>query len=165
MKLIVAVDREWGIGKDNKLLFSLKTDMAFFKKTTTGKVVVMGKNTFLSFPNGALKNRVNIVLTKDSFDGCVCVRSKDELMREISKYNADDVFVIGGASMYRQMLDYCDVALVTKVDAKGEADTFFPNLDQNENWVMTNRTEAEDTYPIAFCEYRNKNLTEYIYEN
>ena len=139
MKLIVAVDRHWGIGKDNKLLFSLKTDMAFFKKTTTGKIVVMGKNTFLSFPGGPLKNRINVVLTKENFQGCICVKSMDELMRTISKYDTDEVYVIGGA--------------------------YFPNLDRNNNWELTQKTEAEDTFPIAFCEYKNKNLTEYIYEN
>lgn len=165
MKLIVAVDRHWGIGKGNKLLFSLKTDMAFFKKTTTGKIVVMGKNTFLSFPGGPLKNRINVVLTKENFQGCICVKSMDELMRTISKYDTDEVYVIGGASMYRTMLPYCETALITKVDAVGDADTYFPNLDLDKNWELTQKTEAEDTFPIAFCEYKNKNLTEYIYEN
>ena len=106
MKLIVAVDRHWGIGKDNKLLFSLKTDMAFFKKTTTGKIVVMGKNTFLSFPGGPLKNRINVVLTKENFQGCICVKSMDELMRTISKYDRRRKHVSNHAAVLRNGVDY-----------------------------------------------------------
>ena len=116
MKTIVAVDKKWGIGKANGLLFSLPEDMKFFRETTKGKVVVMGLNTLRSFPNGApLKNRVNIVLSDvdiDAVDGLVVCRSIDELKREIKKYNPDDVFVIGGGMMYRQFCDFCSEAYI-----------------------------------------------------
>ena len=161
MKLIVAVSESWGIGKDNKLLFSLKEDMKFFKNTTTGKVVVMGKNTYLSLPKRPLKDRVNIVLSSTELEGCVWVTSMDELFAEAGKYNGDDVFVIGGASMYKQMLPYCDTAYITKVHSDAEADAFFTNLDELPEWQCVEKRDAEDTLPITFCTYKNKNTMEY----
>ena len=107
MIAILHADREWGIGKKNDLMFSLPKDMKFFRETTTGKVVCMGYNTLLSFPNSKpLKNRTNIVLCEDgiSVDGCICVHSIDELLTEAKKYPKDDFFIIGGASVYRAML-------------------------------------------------------------
>ncbi len=163
MNLIVAVSENWGIGKDNKLLFSLKEDMKFFKRTTTGKVVVMGKNTFLSLPKRPLKDRVNIVLTSSSLtDECMIARNQTELFKLIGEFDGKDVFIIGGASMYRQMLPYCQTAYVTKVHALSEADAFFPCLDEMENWECVEKTDAEDTYPITFCTYKNKNVLEYM---
>lgn len=162
MNLIVAVSKNWGIGKDNKLLFSLKEDMKFFKQTTTGKVVVMGKNTYLSLPKRPLKDRVNVVLTKSQFDdGCVTVKDTDELFAEIKKHKADDVFVIGGASLYRQLLPYCDTAYVTKVDADADADAYFENLDNLRGWELVCKAEAQDVLPLAFCIYKNNNVMEY----
>ncbi|MBQ3772896.1 MAG: dihydrofolate reductase, partial [Pseudobutyrivibrio sp.] len=112
MNLIVAVDKNWAIGKDNKLLVSIPDDMKFFRETTTGKVVVMGRKTLESFPNSKpLPNRVNIVLTRDAkyeAKGAVVVHSKEELNEELKKYNSDDIYVIGGESIYRLMLDECD---------------------------------------------------------
>ncbi len=138
MNLIVAVDRNWAIGKDNKLLVSIPDDMKFFRETTTGKVVVMGRKTLESFPNGKpLKNRVNIVLTRDpnyEVKDAIVVHSKEELDKELEKYNTDDVYVIGGESIYRMMLDDCQRAFVTYVDYAYDADTFFPNLDENPDW-------------------------------
>ena len=111
MNLIVAVDSNWGIGKDNKLLVSIPADMKFFRTTTTGKVVIMGRKTLESFPNGLpLKNRVNIVLTgnKDyKVKDAVVVHSVEEALEEAGKYPTEDVYVIGGDSVYRQMLPYC----------------------------------------------------------
>ena len=103
MNLIVAVDKNWAIGKDNKLLVSIPDDMKFFRETTSGKVVVMGRKTLESFPNGKpLKNRVNIVLTRDEsyqVKDAIVVHSKEELDKELAKYNSDDIFVIGGESI------------------------------------------------------------------
>lgn len=162
MKIIVVVSKSWAIGEDNKLLFSLKEDMKFFKRTTTGKVVVMGKNTFLSLPKRPLKDRVNIVLSKTPFEEeCIRVTSMDELFAKIKEYNSDDVYIIGGASMYRQMLPYCDTAYITKVHADAEADTYFENLDNMPDWECVSETDAEDAYPITFCTYKNKNTLEY----
>lgn len=164
MKTIVAVDKKWGIGKANGLLFSLPEDMKFFRETTKGKVVVMGLNTLRSFPNGApLKNRVNIVLSDvdiPAADGLVVCRSIDELKKEIAKYNPDDVFIIGGGMMYRQFCDFCSEAYITKVDADGEATIFFPNLDEKPNWELKEVGDTIETngYNIRFCKYVNNSI-------
>ena len=161
MNLIVVVDEKWGIGKNNGLLFRLKKDMAFFKETTTCKVVVMGANTFASLPNGALPNRVNIVLDDSGaeHDGATTVASLAELDKALSRYNSCDVFVIGGASVYEQLLEKCHRALVTKVAADGNAEVFFPNLDEKKNWKLTSQRKTTDgEYEISFCEYLNENI-------
>lgn len=161
MKSIVVVDKNWGIGKNNGLLFSLKKDMAFFRSQTLNKVVCMGKNTLLSFPNAKpLPKRVNIVLsTKDSFDGCIMVKSLDELFAEIKKYPTDDVFIIGGARFYEATLSYVDSVLVTKVDSDGGAEAFFKDLDLDSDWELISESEPIDDngYTIKFAEYLNKN--------
>lgn len=154
MNLIVAVDRNWAIGKDNKLLVSIPDDMKFFRDTTTGKVVVMGRKTLESFPNGKpLKNRVNIVLTRDNdyqVKDAVVVHSEEELNAELTKYNTEDVYVIGGESIYRLMLDECDRAYVTYVDYAYDADTYFPNLDDNPSWKLSEESEEQTYYDIEF---------------
>lgn len=159
MKLIVVVDKNWGIGKNNGLLFRLPKDMKFFRETTTGKTVVMGANTFLSFPNGALPNRKNIVLDSSGkkHEGTVSVASVTELNSELSKLPCDEVFVIGGASFYKLMLNRCDEAFVTKVNADGCADVFFPNLDAMPQWVLAEKSETvtDGEYELYFCRYRN----------
>ena len=120
MKAILAADKNWGIGYNNHLLVSIPSDMKFFRQTTTGKVVVMGRKTLESFPNGMpLKNRTNIVLTGNQnyqVKDAIVVHSEDELMEELKKYETDDIYVIGGESVYRMMLPYCDTAYVTKID-------------------------------------------------
>lgn len=154
MNLIVAVDRNWAIGKDNKLLVSIPDDMKFFRETTTGKVVVMGRKTLESFPNGKpLKNRVNIVLTRDNnykVSDASVVHSKEELLKELEKYNTDDVYIIGGESIYRMMLDECSRAFVTYVDYAYDADTYFPNLDENPEWTLAEESEEQTYYDIEF---------------
>lgn len=154
MNLIVAVDRNWAIGKDNKLLVSIPDDMKFFRETTTGKVVVMGRKTLESFPNSKpLPNRVNIVLTRDAkyeAKGAVVVHSKEELNEELKKYNSDDIYVIGGESIYRLMLDECDRAFVTYVDYAYDADTYFPNLDEMNDWKLAEESDEQTYYDIEF---------------
>lgn len=166
MKAIVAVDRKWGIGKKNGLLFSLPADMNYFKEKTTGKVVVMGSNTLKSFPNGKpLKNRKNIVLypNGEKRDDCVVVGSLSELSEELKKYEKDDVFIIGGAMFYKTMLPYCDEVFVTKVDADGEAEVFFENLDQKKEWKLLSESEKVNTngYDIKFTVYKNDEVKEF----
>ena len=148
-------------------MFRLPKDMKFFRTTTSGKVVVMGSNTLLSFPGGKpLKNRTNIVLwpggdtKRAEEDGFTLVQSLDELFAEISKYPADDVFVIGGAMMYHTMLPYCSRVLLTKVDADGGAEVFFDNLDKLDNWSMTECSEPEEDngYAIRFTTYTNSSV-------
>ena len=139
MNLIVAVDKNWAIGYNK-----------FFRESTTGKVCIMGKNTLESFPGGRpLKNRVNIViaLEKDyKVDGATVVYSIEEALEEAKKYNSEDVFVIGGGSIYKQMLQYCDTAYITYVDHEYAADTFIPNLDEmQDEWELVEEGE-ENTY-------------------
>lgn len=154
MNLIVAVDKNWAIGLGNKLLVSIPADMKFFRQTTTGKVVVMGRKTLESFPGGQpLKNRTNIVITRDANykvkDGIV-VSNIEEALEELKKYNDEDIFVIGGESIYRQMLPYCKTAFVTKIDHAYDADTFFPNLDEMEDWKLTGISEEQTYFDLEY---------------
>ena len=115
----------------------------------------MGRKTLESFPNGMpLKNRTNIVLTANQdyqVKDAVIVHSEDELMEELKKYDADDIYVIGGESVYRMMLPYCDTVYVTKIDRAFQADTFFPNLDEMDEWVMTEESEEQTCFDLEFC--------------
>lgn len=160
MNLIVAVDKNWGIGKNNKLLTSIPADMKFFVSKTTGNVVVMGRKTLESFPNKKpLKNRVNIVLTRNpdyQVEGAIVVRSDEELRAELAKYDSEKIFVIGGESIYKKMLNMCDVAYVTKMDYAYDADAHFPNLDEMDNWELAEVGEEETYFDLeyAFCTYR-----------
>lgn len=155
MKAILAADKNWGIGYNNHLLVSIPSDMKFFRQTTTGKVVVMGRKTLESFPNGMpLKNRTNIVLTGNQnyqVKDAVVVHSEDELMEELEKYDQDDIFVLGGESVYRMMLPHCDTVYVTKIDRAFQADTFFPDLDEMDEWVMTEESEEQTCFDLEFC--------------
>lgn len=166
MKAILHADREWGIGKKNGLMFSIPEDMKFFRETTTGHVVVMGSNTLKSFPGGKpLKNRVNVVLYPEGEEreDCKIVKSLPELFAEIKKYPPDEVFVIGGAMMYRTLLPYCDEVLVTKVDAVGGADAFFENLDENPSFELVYTSPEVETngYKVKFTTYKNLNKLDY----
>ncbi len=161
MKTIVCVDNNWAIGSSNDLLYHIPGDMQFFKQKTTGNIVVMGLATLRSFPGGRpLKERVNIVLCDDpSFecDGTIIVSSIDELLEALKSYDSDSVYIIGGASVYAQMLPYCDTAYITKVDSESPADKFFPNLDLTEGWEMTEESE-EHVYKdlkYRFTVYKN----------
>ncbi len=160
MKAIVAVDKHWGIGKNNGLLFHLKEDMRFFRQMTTDNVVVMGSNTLLSFPGGnPLKNRTNIVLWLggEPREDCTVVGSLEELFTELKKYDTDRLFVIGGAMFYRTMLPYCDTVYVTKVEADGGATVFYENLDLREDFtcVKVGEPVEDNGYTIRFTEYKN----------
>ena len=166
MKAIVAVDKNWGIGKKNGLLFDLPADMKFFRETTLNKVVIMGSNTLKSFPNGKpLKNRTNIVLFPggEKRDDCIVVDSLDELKQELKNYESENVFVIGGAMFYKTMLPYCSTVYVTKVDADGEAEVFYENLDKLSNWSCTSISETVETngYKINFTTYQNSDVKEF----
>ena len=154
MNLIVAVDKNWAIGIGNKLLVSIPQDMKFFRETTQGKVVAMGRKTLESFPGGQpLKNRVNIVLTSDKnyqVKGTVVVHSIEEMVEELKKYDEEDIFVIGGESIYRQLLPYCKKAYITKIDHAYQADTFFPNLDQDPQWQMTKISDEQTYFDLEY---------------
>lgn len=159
IRAIVAVDEKWGIGKKNGLLFDLPLDMRFFRETTSGETVCMGYNTLLSFPNGKpLKNRKNIVICPEGIegDGFIAVHNMPEMLEAIGKEDGD-VYVIGGAYFYKSMLPYCDEVLVTKVKADGNAEVFFENLDEREDFKLVE--EGEDLltngYTIKFTKYKN----------
>ena len=166
MKAIVAVDKKWGIGKKNDLLFSLPEDMKYFREKTLNKTVVMGSNTLKSFPGGKpLKNRTNVVLFPggEKRDDCIIVESLEELALELKKYPSDDVFIIGGAMFYKTMLPYCSEVLVTKVDADGGAEVFYENLDEKPEWQMISSGEPIETngYTIRFTVYKNFDVKEF----
>ena len=165
MKAIFHTDKLWGIGKNNDLMFSLPKDMKFFRETTKGKIVVMGLNTLRSFPEGKpLKNRINIVLSpEDVEEEVVTVHDLGELFQELEKYPPEEVFVIGGASVYRTLIPYCTEVLVTKVDADGNAEVFVPNLDRDENFELVSESgPIEDNgYTIRFCTYKNLNVKQF----
>ena len=154
MNLIVAVDKNWAIGNDNKLLVSIPQDMKFFRETTMGKVVVMGRKTLESFPGGQpLKKRTNIVLTRDKnyqVKDAIVVNTVDELLQELKKYDEEEIYVIGGESIYRQMLPYCKVAHVTKINHAYEADTYYPNLDEKDEWVVTGVSDEQTYFDLEY---------------
>ena len=159
---ILNCDKKWGIGKRNGLLFSLHLDMKFFRETTKGHVVCMGENTLLSFPGSKpLKNRTNIVLSQDeshNYEGVINVHTFDDFLAKIKYYSQNDtVFVIGGASIYRQTLPYVDEVLLTKVNADGGAEVFFPNLDEMEEFECVDNGEPimDGDIEIRFTRYKN----------
>ena len=161
MNVIVAVDKNWAIGKDNKLLANIPEDMKFFRETTTGGVVVMGRKTLESFPNGKpLPKRTNIVLTNNQdykVEGAIIVHSVDEAL-EKAKAAGGEIYVIGGENVYRQFLPLCDEALITRIDHSYEADAFFPNLDEDPEWELVDESDEETCFDITFtyCTYKRK---------
>lgn len=158
MNLIAAVDKNWAIGYKNKLLVSIPADMKFFRETTTGKVVVMGRKTLESFPNGMpLKKRTNIVLTHDKtykVPDAILVHSMEELHEELKKYPSEDIYVIGGETIYKQLLEECDVAHITKIDYEFEADAYFPNLDELPDWKITQDSEEQTYFDLEYYFYK-----------
>jgi dihydrofolate reductase len=159
MNLIVAVDKNWGIGYKNKLLVRIPADQRFFRYETTGKAVIMGRKTLESFPGGRpLKNRLNVVLTSDmdyKITGAVVVHNAEEVLKAIEDYKKGDVYVIGGASVYKQMLPFCNVAHVTKIDYKYIADSYFTNLDLSDEWKLTGDSDEQTYFDLiyTFCRY------------
>ena len=162
MNLIVAVDNNWAIGNKNELLIRIPNDHKHFREETTGKVVVLGRKTLETFPQGLpLKNRTNIILSKDrnyKVKDAVVVHSVEELLEELKQYAEEDIYIIGGESIYRQLLPYCDVAHITKIDHEYEADSYFPNLDEDDEWEITADSDEQTYFDIAyqFLKYERK---------
>lgn len=154
MNCIVNVDNNWGIGLKNKLLVSIPADLRFFQSKTKGKVVIFGRSTLETFPGGMpLKNRLNIVISRNpnySVPDALVAHSVEEAIELASEYASEDVFVIGGASIYRQFLPYCDTAYVTRTDYCYDADTYFPNLDADPEWECIEEGEEQTYYDIVF---------------
>lgn len=159
MNLIVAVDKNWAIGFQNKLLVSIPADMRFFRDETSNKVVILGKKTLDTFPGGKpLKNRLNIIVTRQKdlkVADAIIVNSIEEAIDAAKDYKSEDIYVIGGATIYEQMLPYCDVAHITKIDYSYQADTYFPNLDEDEEWELEIESEEQTYYDLeySFCKY------------
>lgn len=155
MNLIVATDENWAIGNNGKLLANIPEDTKFFQDVTMNKVVIMGRKTLESLPMGQpLKARTNIIITRNKDykvgDGAIVVHSVEEALDLAASYDTDDVYVIGGGDIYEQMLPYCDVAHVTKIDYAYEADTYFPNLDQNEDWMLAAESEECTCFNLEY---------------
>lgn len=154
MRAIVAADEHWGIGKDNKLLISIPQDMKFFRNETTGKVIIMGRKTLESFPNARpLPNRKNIVLTRDpsyTVKDATVVHSVEEALAAVSEYPSDMVYCIGGDSIYRQFLDYCDTVFVTRIAFTYEADAFFPDLDAHPQWQLAGSSDEQTYFDLEY---------------
>lgn len=160
---ILNCDKKFGIGKKNGLLFSLPLDMKFFRETTKGHVVAMGENTLLSFPRSKpLKNRTHIVLSKDeshNYDGVINVHTFEDFLKKIKEYSLkEDVYIIGGASIYNQTIEYVDEVLLTKVNADGGAEVFFHNVDEDENFECVEESEPvlDGEIEIKFTKYLNR---------
>ena len=166
MNFIVAVSTDFAIGKGNKLLFRLPSDLIYFKEKTMGKVVVMGERTYRSLPKRPLDGRINIVLSDNpNFEetGVIVVHSLPELFKKLENYDTDDVFICGGASVYNLMMDYCEKAYITMVDATAPADTFINNITKMSNWELEKegKTLQENGYSFRFNIYRNNDVKKY----
>ena len=155
ISIIAAVARNRAIGYQNKLIYWLPDDLKRFKQLTTGHTIVMGRNTFLSLPKGALPNRRNIVLstTQSTFPGCDVYTSLEEALNHCRP--DEDIYIIGGASVYAQAMPFADRLCLTEIDdTPAEADTFFPPYD---DWQEEKREDhpADDrhAYPFAFVDY------------
>ncbi|MBQ6388225.1 MAG: dihydrofolate reductase [Mogibacterium sp.] len=154
MNMIVAADRNWGIGRNNGLLADLPTDMKYFREHTQGKIVVMGRKTLESLPGGkGLPKRTNIVLSANpdfEAEGCIIVHSEYELFDELAKYDPDNIFLIGGASIYNRFYKYCRRLFITKMDADLNADAFIVNIDEDEDYRLISESEPVTENGITF---------------
>ncbi len=159
MKMIAAADRRGGIGKNGKLLASLPTDMKYFRNSTMGGTVIMGRKTLESFPGGRpLPKRKNIVIsgTMDEKEGCIICRTPLEAVEAAADQDQEHVFVIGGGQIYAEMLPYCSEALITEIDEEFDADTFIPVFSESPEWekVSCSETIEENGVRYAFAVYR-----------
>ncbi|HIU25560.1 MAG TPA: dihydrofolate reductase [Candidatus Copromorpha excrementigallinarum] len=153
MNAIAAVDENWAIGKDGRLLTHLRGDLKYYRSRTIGKVTVVGRKTLESFPGGKpLPDRVNIVMTRDPQyrrEDCIVCRSVEEVLERVKEYRDEDVFIAGGAEVYRQFMEYCSVFYVTKIYDSFEGDRFFPDLDSmglKVTWESSIREENGTAY-------------------
>ena len=156
---IVAVDKDWGIGYQGQLLEHLPPDMKYFKELTTNHVVVMGRKTWDSLPNKPLKDRLNLVITSDErqYGEMTCFIGMAEAMARLAHVDDDEEwFIIGGGTIYKELLPICDRVYVTKIEKYHKnIDTYFPNLDKDSNWEVSTCTELRDykDIPYAFLTY------------
>lgn len=165
MNIIAAVDKNMGIGYQNQLLVRIPNDQKWFQQTTMGKVIILGRKTLDTFPNKMpLKGRINIILTTDrslKFKDAIMVYSMEELMAELKKYNSEDIYVVGGASVYEALLPYCDTAYITKIDYSYVADRYFPDIEKNGEWEIESESEEQTYFDLeyTFVKYRRCSQT------
>ncbi len=162
MQAIVAVDKNWGIGKNGQLLVRIPADMKMFRQETTGKVIIYGRKTLDTFPmRKPLENRTNIILSRNpelTVRNAIVAHSMEELDKVLEPYPDEDVYVIGGASVYEQLLPRCSTVHVTRIDFEYEADRFFPDLDKDPDFVITESSDEQTYFDIAytFVKYERK---------
>lgn len=158
MRAILSADERWGIGKGNRLLVRIPQDMKYFRNETMGKAVIMGRKTLESFPGGRpLEGRLNVVLTRNrdyQVKGAVVAHTVEEALDAVRDYGPEDVYCIGGGSIYRQFLSLCDTVFVTRIRYTYEADTFFPNLDELPEWRLAGSSEEQTYFDLAYEFYR-----------
>ena len=153
IRVIVAVDKNWAIGKDGKLLNNIPDDQRFFRQTTTNQVIIMGRKTLESLPGGKpLPNRTNVILTRneDFRDPDVLVAHSVQEALDLAQEKGADIYIAGGSEIYEQMLNYCDEAYVTFIDYAYQADTYFPNLDKMSEWVLVAESEEQTHFDIVY---------------
>ena len=164
ISLIVAFAKNNVIGKDGKIPWNIEGEQSRFKELTTNNIVIMGRKTFEEIYQKLQKplpNRINIIVsTKKDYQvkDAIVVHSIEELLEELKKYDTNDVYIIGGDSIYKQMLPYCDTAHVTKIDRAYEADTYFPNLDEMNEWEITADSDEQVYFDLTyhFLKYERK---------
>lgn len=160
MNLIVAVEKSWGIGKGGTMPWHISADLKYFKEKTLGKTVIMGRKTLLSFPNKKpLPKRDNVILSSNCEYTVDCASVINSISDIAPKQDSDDTFIIGGGSIYRELLPFCRYAYVTKIDAAFECDTYFENLDKLDNWKMVSSTDMQTENGVNFCFTVYENLT------
>ena len=162
MNIIAAVDNNWAIGRRGQLLVSIPNDLKHFREETMGKVLVYGRKTLQTFPQGMpLGGRTNIILSSNpgfQVKNALVVPDLDRLLEKLKSYKEDDVYVVGGESVYRQLLPYCNTAHITKIDRRYEADAYFPDLDRDPEWEITADSDEQTYFDIAytFLKYERK---------
>lgn len=163
MKMIVSVDKNWGIGRENRLLLRISEDLKRFKEKTTGNIIVMGRKTLESFPGGnPLKDRINIVLSKNKAykkEGAIVLGSVSEVLEKVKEFPEKEVFIVGGGKIYTEFLPFCTEALITKIDFAFDADTFIESLDENSDWQLLSKSRQffEGEIPFCYLDYVKKN--------
>ena len=154
MNIIAAVDNNWAIGRRNELLVRIPNDQKYFREETMGKVIVLGRKTLETFPQGLpLHGRTNIILSQDAqyqVRNAHVVHSPEELFEELQQYASEDIYVVGGESVYRLLLPYCDVAHITKIDRTYEADRYFPDLNADSEWRLTQESEEQTYFDVEY---------------
>lgn len=161
MNIIASADIEWGIGNEGDLLYNIPEDMRFFREMTTGKTVIMGRTTLESLPGSKpLPKRRNIVLSKKAGEiaGAEVCRSPEEIIELLAGEESENIFVIGGESVYREMIKYCDTAYITRVEAKAQADRHLVNLDESSDWQIEKSSPmyAHNGICFKFVTYKRK---------